>query len=38
VRESIFKNAGEVLDECKFINSYSDIFDRSVIDTNNWQM
>ena len=38
VRESIFKNAGEILDECKFINSYSDIFDRSVIDTNNWQM
>ena len=33
MRESIFKNAGEVLDDCKFINSYSDIFDRSVIDT-----
>ena len=38
VRESIFKNAGEVLDECKFTNGYADIFDRSVIDTNNWQM
>ena len=37
VRESIFKNAGEVLDECKFTNGYADIFDRSVIDTNNWQ-
>ena len=38
VRESVFKNVGTILDKCNFINSYSDIFDRSVIDTNNWQM
>ena len=38
VRESVFKNSGSILDECKFVNGYADIFDRCVIDTNNWQM
>jgi len=38
VRENVYKNVGSILDECKFTNTYPDIFDRSVIDTNNWQM
>ena len=38
VRNKVYKNVGDILDKHKFDNSYSDIFDRLVIDTNNWQM
>jgi P4 family phage/plasmid primase-like protien len=37
-REYAFKNCGKILDKFNFENSYSDIFDRAVIDKNNWQM
>jgi P4 family phage/plasmid primase-like protien len=37
-REYVYKNCGDVFDKYGFDNSYSDIFDRAVIDRNNWQM
>lgn len=38
VRKDIIKQAGTIFDKYNFDNSYSDIFDASVIDRNNWQM
>ncbi len=37
-REYVFKKCGDILDKYHFDNSYADIFDRAVIDRNNWQM
>jgi len=37
-REHVFKKCGEILDKYNFDNTYADIFDRAVIDRNNWQM
>lgn len=37
-REHVYKTAGEVFDKYNFDNSYADVFDRAVIDRNNWQM
>ena len=37
-RDYVYKNCGEIFDEYGFDNAYSDIFDRAVIDRNNWQM
>ena len=38
VRESVYKNVAPILGRHKFENTYPDIFDKAVIDTNNWQM
>lgn len=38
LRESVFKKVGAILDKYNFDNPYADIFDRAVIDRNNWQM
>jgi P4 family phage/plasmid primase-like protien len=38
VREYVIKKCGEILDKYNFENSYAEIFDRAVIDRNNWQM
>jgi len=37
-REHVFKNCSTYLDRHAFDNPYSDIFDKAVIDRNNWQM
>jgi len=37
-REHVYKSAGDVFDQYNFDNSYADVFDRAVIDRNNWQM
>jgi len=37
-REYAYKNCSEILDKHKFDNSYSDIFDHSIIERNNWIM
>ena len=37
-REHVYKNSNDILDRHNFDNSYADIFDRAVIDRNNWQM
>ena len=37
-REHVYKNCATYLDRHSFDNPYSDIFDRAVIDRNNWQM
>ena len=37
-REFVYKNCEEILGKYNFANPYSDIFDRAVIDRNNWQM
>ena len=37
-RDYVYKNCGPILDKYSFDNSYADIFDRAVIDRNNWQM
>ena len=37
-REYVSKKCGEILDKYGFDSSYADIFDRAVIDRNNWQM
>lgn len=37
-REFVFKNCDDILGKYKYDNSYADIFDRAVIDRNNWQM
>jgi len=37
-RNNVYKNIGEILDKYDYDNSYADIFDRAVIDKNNWQM
>ncbi len=38
IRENVYKRVGEFLDKYNFFNSYADIFDKAVIDRNNWQM
>ena len=38
IRENVYKNVYSILEKYNFDNPYSDIFDRAVIDTNNWQM
>jgi P4 family phage/plasmid primase-like protien len=38
IRECVYKTVGPIFDKYKFDNPYSDIFDRAVIDSNNWQM
>jgi P4 family phage/plasmid primase-like protien len=37
-REYAYKNCSEILDKHKFDNNYSDIFDLSIIERNNWIM
>ena len=37
-REHVYKKSSEFLDRHEFDNTYADIFDRAVIDRNNWQM
>ena len=37
-RDKVYKHCGDFLDRHDFDNSYADIFDRAVIDRNNWQM
>ena len=37
-RDTVYKNCGSILDKHGFDNTYADIFDRAVIDRNNWQM
>ena len=37
-REHVYKNCGDILGKYDFDNTYADIFDRAVIDRNNWQM
>lgn len=37
-RDHVYKNCAPILDKYTFDNSYADIFDRAVIDRNNWQM
>ncbi len=37
-REHVYKNCNDILDEYNYDNSYSDVFDRSVITTNGWMM
>ena len=37
-RDSVYKNCANFLDRHNFDNTYADIFDRAVIDRNNWQM
>ena len=37
-RDHVYKNCSDILDRHKFDNTYADIFDRAVIDRNNWQM
>ena len=37
-RDYVYKNCGDILDKHNFDNTYADIFDRAVIDRNNWQM
>ena len=37
-RDHVYKSAGDVFDLYNFDNSYADVFDRAVIDRNNWQM
>ena len=34
----MYKTAGDVFDKYSFDNTYADVFDRAVIDRNNWQM
>ena len=38
LRNEVYKNIGDVLDKYEYDNSYADIFDKAVIDRNNWQM
>ena len=38
LREYVYKNCDDIFDRHHFDNSYADIFDRAVIDRNNWQM
>jgi len=38
VRESVYKTVAPILGKHNFVNTYPDIFDKAVIDTNNWQM
>ena len=37
-REHVYKNCDDILGKYEFDNTYADIFDRAVIDRNNWQM
>ena len=37
-REHVYKNCDEILGKYEFDNTFADIFDRAVIDRNNWQM
>ena len=37
-RDFVYKNCSDLLDRHNFDNSYADVFDRAVIDRNNWQM
>jgi P4 family phage/plasmid primase-like protien len=36
IREEVLQNIGNILDKYNFTNSYSDIVDKSVIESNNW--
>merc|ERR1711966_416626 len=38
IRENVYKRVNDFLDKYNFFNSYADIFDKAVIDRNNWQM
>lgn len=38
LRNLVYKNIGPILDHCEYQNSYADIFDKAVIDRNNWLM
>ena len=38
LRNEVYKDIGDVLDKYNYDNSYADIFDKAVIDRNNWQM
>ena len=38
IRENVYKRVDSFLDKYEFSNSYADIFDKAVIDRNNWQM
>lgn len=37
-REYVYKNSTSIFEGFKFDNSFADIFDKAVIDVNNWQM
>ena len=37
-RDNIYKNVGDIFDKYNYDESYADIFDKAVIDRNNWQM
>ena len=37
-RNTVYKNIGDILDKYNYEESYAEIFDRAVIDRNNWQM
>ena len=37
-RNTVYKACGKILDKYNYDNGYADIFDRAVIDRNNWQM
>ena len=37
-RNEVYKNIGDILDKYNYDNTYADIFDKAVIDKNNWQM
>ena len=37
-RDFVYKDCAEILDKYEFDNTYADIFDKAVIDKNNWQM
>ena len=37
-RDEVYKKVGDILDKYEYDESYAEIFDRAVIDRNNWQM
>ena len=37
-RDHVYKNCDDILGKYNFDNTFADIFDRAVIDRNNWQM
>lgn len=37
-RNLVYKNVGDILDKYNYDESYAEIFDKAVIDRNNWQM
>ena len=38
LRDLVYKNVGDILDHCQYDNSYADIFDKAIINRNNWLM